>query len=284
MLKKIIILPLFLYSVLAAEFVTNVNESTQKISDFTMISDDLETGLIVDHLAVDAMIAAWGFKYWAWGKHSEHVRAEDWFEQDGDTGGSDKVGHAYMTYLLSRVLSSRMEDRGMSLQESSLYGSLSGMLAMTLLEVGDGTSAYGFSNEDLIMDAAGAVLAYFIRAYPAVDDFIDIRLEYLPTSEYLKEGDAATDYSGMKHLVAFKLSGFESLKNTGWGIVELQTGYYARGYRSFDPVGTQSQHMYAGIGLNLSDLARRSGINVLENIFEFYQPGKTYKEYSIWER
>jgi len=240
-------------------------------------------GLAVDHLAIDAMIAAWGFKYWKWGTESFHFEEEKWFDEDSDTGGSDKTGHFYMTYLLSRVMASRMEDRGWSLEKSSLAGALSGILAMTLLEVGDGTSAYGFSTEDLLSDALGASIAYLLRANPRADDFVDIRLEYLPSSGYLEDGDKTTDYSGMKHLAAFKIAGFESLKNTYWSLIEFQVGYYSRGYRSYD-TGSTSQHLYAGIGISLANLAQRSEINILKNLFEFYQPGHTYVEKDIWSR
>ena len=157
---------LIITSMLNAEWATNINSSTQKISDYTLITKDPVTGLVMDHLLVDAMIAVWGFKYWNWGEESLHVEEEDWFDEDSDTGGSDKTGHFYMTYLLSRVMASRMEDRGYSLEKSSLAGALSGMFAMTLLEVGDGTSPYGFSYEDLLADALGAGMAYFIRSNP----------------------------------------------------------------------------------------------------------------------
>jgi len=268
---------------LKADWTESVNSSTQEMSDYTLITKDPITGLVIDHLAVDAMIAAWGFKYWKWGKESSHITEEPWFEKNSETGGSDKTGHFYMTYLLSRVMASRMEDRGWSLEEASLAGSLSGILAMTLLEVGDGTSSYGFSKEDLLADALGASLAYLLRANPRADDFIDIRLEYLPSPGYLSNGDNTTDYSGMKHLVAFKVAGFESLKNTYWSLIEFQVGYYARGYRSYD-ITNSNQHVYAGIGISLSNLAQRSEINVLKNLFKFYQPGHTYAETDMWSR
>ncbi|QOP42685.1 DUF2279 domain-containing protein [Sulfurimonas sediminis] len=260
-----------------------VNSAAKTVNDYTLLTKDQVTGAVIDNLAVDVMIAAWGYKYWKWGKKSFHFQTEPWFEKDSKTGGSDKTGHLYMTYLLSRVLASRMQDRGWSLQKSSLFGALSGMLSMTLLEVGDGTSNYGFSKEDLAADALGAGLAYLIRAYPRADDFIDIRLEYLPTSDYLKGGDNTTDYSGMKHLVAFKMSGFDSLKNSYWSLLEFQVGYYARGYRSFD-TQPQSQHIYAGVGISLANLAKRTNINILKNLFEFYQPGHTYIEQDLWSR
>ncbi len=283
MKRKLFLLLFLLGSILSADWVQNVNTSTQKMSDYTLITKDTTTGLIIDNILVDLMIAGWGYNNWNWGTEPFHFKKEDWFEYDSQTGGSDKTGHFYMTYLLSRVMASRMQDRGYSLESASIAGALSGMLAMTLLEVGDGTSAYGFSKEDLLADALGAGMAYLIRANPRVDDFVDIRLEYLPSSGYMEDGDTTTDYSGMKHLVAFKAGGFESLKNTYWSLIEVQVGYYTRGYRSYDAEVT-TQHLYAGIGISLADLARRSEVNVLKNIFEFYQPGHTYIETDIWSR
>ena len=284
MLKKLLPL-LFLCTFLnAAEWVDNLNESTEKLNNYTLITEDPTTGMIMDHVTADVVIALWGFQNWNWGTESFHFRTEDWFEEDSDTGGSDKTGHFYMTYLLSRVLASRMEDRGWSLEEASLYGSLSGMLAMTVLEIGDGTSPYGFSKEDLLADGIGALTAYFIRSNPEVDKFLDVRLEYLPSSGYLDNADTATDYSGMKHLVAFKFAGFEDLRDTPLGYMEVQVGYYARGYRAYDVDIAKSQQVYIGFGLDLTRLAGMTGINVLENLFEFYQPGYTYVETNLWER
>ena len=283
MFKTVYLLALLITSLLNADFKESINSSSQTLSDYTLITKDPTTGLILDHLAADIAITIWGYNHWNWGEESLHTKREDWFEKDSDTGGSDKTGHFYMTYLLSRVMASRMQDRGYSLEQASLTGSLSALLAMTLLEVGDGTSSYGFSKEDLLADALGSGLAYLIRSNPEVDKFIDIRLEYMPTSGYLKGGDSTTDYSGMKHLVAFKLGGFKSLKNSYWSLIEFQAGYYARGYRTYDTI-EKSQHLYAGIGLSLSNLAKRSEINILKNLFEIYQPGGTYIETDMWSR
>ncbi len=264
-------------------FIVDFNSQTDALYRHTLLTTDPAYGLVADHLITDAFIFYWGKKYWKWGTKSFHFNSEPWFEKDSQTGGSDKTGHFYMTYLLSRVLSSRMEDRGWNVYEASLAGTLSGLLAMTLLEVGDGTSEYGFSKEDLIADTLGATLSYILRTNPRLDDFIDIRLEYLPTKDYLSNGDNTTDYSGMRHLAAFKLSGFESLKKSYWSLLEFQVGYYSRGYRTYDTV-PKSQHLYVGVGLSLADLARRSQINVLKNIFEFYQPGHTYVDTDLWSR
>lgn len=272
------------YPLVGAEWVENVNEFTTDMNDRLLFTHDPMKGLIIDHLAVDAMIAVWGFEHWNWGSRSFHVRREDWFEEDSDTGGSDKTGHFYMSYLLSRVLSARMEERGWSHEDATLAGSLSGMLAMTLLEVGDATSDYGFSGEDLLANGLGALSAYWLRSNPKLDALLDIRMEYQPSSGYLDHADTATDYSGMKHLVAFKFSGVEAWSDTPLRYLEVQTGFYTRGYRSYDIGMAKSQQVYIGVGINLSELAKKSGINILENIFEFYQPGHTYIETKIWKR
>ena len=265
----------------SGEFADYLNNKSERVNDWTLMTDTPSTGLVVDNLLASAAITAWGFEKWAWGTAPFHISSEGWFEADSKTGGSDKTGHFYMTYLLSRVLAARMEDRAWSKDKASLAGALSGLLAMTVLEIGDGTSPYGFSYEDFIADSLGALLAYGIRAYPAVDNFLDIRLEYWPTKSYRQSGDLTTDYSGMKHLVAFRLGGFERLKDSLWGLIELQTGYYSRGYRSYDTV-EPSRNVYVGLGISLSELGRRSGVNVLSNIFEFYQPGGTYVEGVVW--
>jgi len=284
MIKNIFLfLLLFSYLLKAEGFVETTNHYSQKGSEFFLLVDEPTTGAIVDTAIVSAGIAAWGFTQWNWGTQKFHFHSEGWFEADSKTGGSDKTGHLYMTYLLSRVMASRMQDRGLSLKESSFIGSLTGLTAMTLLEIGDGTSPYGFSKEDFIADSLGAILAYFIRAYPKVDEFIDVRFEYWPTGNTEGRTDFTTDYSSMRHLLAFKASGFDSLKHTPLSIIEAQIGYYSRGFRSYDTV-EESQHIYVGIGISLADLARRSEIHVLENTFEFYQPGHTYVETDIWSR
>lgn len=268
---------------LADGFIETINIGSAKINDSLILSKEPIAGAIIDTTLVSASIAAWGFSQWNWGSEPIHFHDEGWFEGDSKTGGSDKTGHFYMTYALSRMMAARMQDRGYSLESSSFWGAISGLTSMTLLEIGDGTSPYGFSKEDFIADTVGAVLAYFIRANPKVDDFIDIRLEYWPTGASEGRDDLTTDYSSMRHLVAFKLLGFDALKSTPLSLIEFQLGYYSRGYRSYDTV-EESQNIYIGIGISLADIARRSKIHALENAFEFYQPGHTYLETDVWSR
>ncbi len=273
----------FTTSLYAEGFVETVNTGSSNASKFTTISDAPLLGGIVDTTLVTTGVALWGFTQWNWGTEKFHFHSEGWFEKESKTGGSDKTGHLYMTYMLSRIVASRMQDRGLSLKWASFWGSVSGLTSMTLLEIGDGTSPYGFSKEDFIADSIGATMAFLVRAYPKVDEFIDVRFEYWPSGNSKGRTDFTTDYSSMRHLVALKLLGFDALKHTPLSLVEFQVGYYSRGFRSYDTV-QESQHLYVGIGISLADLARRSEINILKNTFEFYQPGHTYIETDIWSR
>jgi hypothetical protein len=66
MLQQIIrpLLTFFLITTtLQAGMVESINKTTKSWSDATLLSKDLKTGLIVDHLLTDALIASWGFKY-----------------------------------------------------------------------------------------------------------------------------------------------------------------------------------------------------------------------------
>lgn len=283
MKKVIFILFFFLTQLFSENFVNRINNNTKMMNDALLFTDNPQKGLLLDTSLVITGIAVWGFTQWDWGTETFHTHSEGWFEKESKTGGSDKIGHLYMTYLLSRVLASRLEDRGYTLEESSFWGAVSGLTAMTFLELGDGTSPYGFSKEDWIANAIGAGLAYGIRANPRIDDFLDVRVEYWPNNNSEGRSDFTTDYSNMRHLIAFQLSGFEEIKETPLRFIEFQAGFYSRGYRSYDTM-PESQHAYVGIGISLSALSRESNVNVLENIFEFYQPGHTYIETDIWSR
>jgi hypothetical protein len=276
-------LALFVTFAKSEEVVDIINQSTSELNRSLLVIEEERGGAVFDMLLVSAGITAWGFSEWGWGRESFHFKNEGWFEKNSKTGGSDKTGHFYMTYLLSRVMAARMQERGLSLEESSLYGAFLGMGAMTLLEVGDATSAYGFSKEDLVADGLGALLAYVVRAYPRVDDFIDIRFEYFPKHKSEDKTDLTTDYSNMRHLIALKPSGFEFIRDTPLEFVELQVGYYSRGFRSYDTMN-EKQHLYLGVGISLADIARKTGVNVLQNTFEFYQPGGTYLDADLWTR
>jgi len=83
-------------------------------------------------------------------------------------------------------------------------------------------------------------------------------MEYWPSNGYNLKNDAVSDYSGMKHLVALRADGFLSMRHTPLKWLELQAGYYTRGFRTFDEQEKPTRHTYLGLGLSLPVIAGKN--------------------------
>jgi hypothetical protein len=203
------------------------------------------------------LITAWGMHFWEWFERPLHFQSEHGFSSRSSTGGADKLGHFLTSAVFSDLLSWRLSQAGFSPMRSALFGAVSAMALMTWIEVGDGTSAYGFSMEDLLADFLGVLFSFARQVIPHAEDLLDARVSYWPTSEYFESGEVVADYSGMKFLLALKLSGMGPLGRSPLRFVELHFGYYSRGFRTFDVNrDNASRHMYFGLGLNLKELLR----------------------------
>ena len=230
-----------------------------------------DTILLDFGLSAGAM-TAWGISRWGWFQHSPKVQREGWFAKDTHAGGADKTGHFFMSYVLADVLNWDFNRNGVKNPERT--AALTAMAAMTLLEVGDATSSkYGFSMEDLVADAGGVLASWFLATHPQWDDLIDIRMEYWPSAGFDLGKDASSDYSGMRHLLAFKSSGIPALSTTPLRWFELQTGYYTRGFRSYDDAALRDnpeRHLYVGVGLSIPELFGKRP--AARTVFSYIQP------------
>lgn len=215
-------------------------------------------------------ISTWGIAQWGWFQHSPVFKREGWFGADTSSGGADKTGHFYMSYVLSDLFLLDFKRHGVKNPERK--AALAAMTAMTLVEVGDATSdKFGFSGEDLIADAMGVAASWWLASNPVWDDRIDIRMEYWPSNGFNLKNDAVSDYSGMKHLVALRADGFQRLRNTPLKWFELQAGYYTRGFRTFDEEPTATRHTYLGLGLSLPVLAGKKS-KIAGKLLSYVQP------------
>ena len=196
--------------------------------------------------------------------------------------GMDKLGHAYSTYVLTEFFSDGIEKSSAHNRFSSYTGAILAMGLMTYVEVFDGFSEdHGFSHEDLLVDAAGALFSIARRSVPGLREKIDFRLLYLPSRSTWRalscfpephcdrDGEAVrgpfTDYSAQRYLLALKLSGFERFKPTPLRFVEVHTGYYARGFtkEEEDRGEPLRRRLFVGLGLNVGELlfpGRRGGV------------------------
>lgn len=202
-----------------------------------------------------AGITAIGVKSWKWGSSSFHFNSEHWFGKQTGSGGADKLGHAFTSYTLTNAFAERLQAKGRTPERAALSAALLTQALMLYVEIFDGVSGdHGFSKEDFVMNALGTGLAYLRQTHPQIKDLIDYRMEYKPSG--YKGFRPLSDYEGQKYLIALKLSGVKSLKDTPLKYVELQAGYYTRGFSKEAKKDGQERkrHGFVGIGVNLSQL------------------------------
>lgn len=211
-----------------------------------------ENKLLLANIASLAVIGSWGLMTWEYGTHDSHVQPDNWFRAHTKHGGADKIGHSYATYALSQAFSHAYESWGYTHQQAASYGTLSGLGMHLFVEFGDSFSSFGFSAEDMLMNTVGAAAAWVRYYYPRVGEVFDYRVEYIPT---FTQYDFFTDYDGLKYVVALKLAAFKPFQNNWSRYLELQGGFYARGYENNDTL--HSRNVYAAIGINLSEIVRR---------------------------
>ena len=286
-MKKLILIPLISASLIAAEPTTDTTVSTVGTPERTyfematfkpespLTDEELRNRVIYTNVIGAGVIALWGAAFWDYFTISPVTGDEGWFGEDTKYGGADKLGHLYSTYIWSLGFSSLYEYWGMSEDDSLLYGPLSAWIFQGMMEVGDSFSeSQGFSYEDLVMNTVGAAFYYVREKYPEVKRKVDLRLEYIP--DFNSDVDFFTQYNSMKYMMALKFSGFDSMEDTPMKYFELQLGYYTRGYSEHENYESKERVIYAGIGINSSEVMKAIGWEKTSNFLNYYQLPYTY--------
>ena len=196
-----------------------------------------------------ALITYSGIRDWKWGTAHWRYNPEGWFGMDTGSGGQDKLGHAYTSYLQTRFLYLRLRTYHGENASVTLWPPAFTWLIMLYVEFFDAFSVdHGFSPEDLITDTAGVGLAYVHEKYPLARA-IDYRLEYYPSSKE-RGFHPMLDYSGQKFLLAFRPGQLPPLQSTAFRAAELYFGYYTRGFE--DKKRLLSSHVFVGLGIDIA--------------------------------
>jgi hypothetical protein len=245
---------------------------------------DQSGSIIWDIVGAYGLTTALGLSSWDWELNTFRFESEGWFGDDTKYGGMDKLGHAYSGYLLTEYFTQRIAHSAEDRSGAAISGAILGMGVQTYVEVFDGFSGgHGFSYEDLIMDGIGVGFSMLRSTVPGLAEKLDFRMEYLP-SGYAGSYSPATDYSGQKYLLALKLSGFEELEQTPLRFVELQVGYFARGFSDDERKegADRQREPYVAIGLNLNELLGASPVKdttaglIAQRATEYFQVPYTY--------
>lgn len=235
-------------------------------------NNESKKDILYTNLVGMAVITTWGVANWDYGKSKPYSDNEEWFGRETESGGADKLGHFYASYIMGSGLSGLYESWGYEEKEAAFYGSLSSFFLMNYMEIGDAFSAFGFSYEDFVMNTLGSFSSYFFYTNPELSKRIDLRIEYVPSFD---TADIVTEYEKMKYLIAFKAEGFDFITNPYLKYAELHMGYYTRDYS-----GGYSQEseriIYLGIGINLSRVARRNDYKKTARFLNYYQVPYTY--------
>jgi len=230
--------------------------------------------LLNTNLVGIGIVTVWGVANWDYFSNSPKATSEGWFENDTKAGGADKVGHFYTSYVTTHGLSYMFETWCMNEDDAALYGALSSLAILGYMEIGDTFSTYGFSGEDFIANGVGSLLGYYLYTNPDMARKIDFRWEF---GLHPNQGDITTDYENSKYLLALKLNGFEYFNNSFLKHIELQAGYYTRGFD--DPLATKERNVFFGIGLNLTDLFRRHSYKKTATALRYLQVPGTNMEF-----
>jgi len=267
--KKISVL--FLLCLVA---ITSVADDMPRKCASEISDSEMEDKLYNVNMTGIGIVTLWGVYQWDYFSQTTHSRSEGWFAVDTDEGGVDKLGHFYGSYAASHSLSYLYESWCFNKRDATFYGALTSFALLGYMEFGDSFSDFGFSYEDFVMNALGSVTGYYLYENPSLARKIDIRWEY---GLHPTDTDFFTDYENSKYLLALKLNGFESMRQGLLKYLELHIGYYVRGYG--DPAASKERNIYVGLGINLSDLFRRSGHKKTAAILNYIQLPGTYVEF-----
>jgi predicted lipoprotein DUF2279 len=185
-------------------------------------------------------------------------------------GGADKLGHTWATMSLARMGTAILTEGGWDHTRSTLLSAGLSELLFLNVEIRDGFY-FEFSFGDLSMDTVGMAMAILLDLWPRLDEMFDFRVQYWPSSAYLKKLDGsspcpaggcsrwniAEDYSGQTYLLAFHLSSIHALRDMEYGtwsrFVDVALGFDTRNYKPPpDPTDMvkPTQQMFIGVSLN----------------------------------
>jgi hypothetical protein len=194
---------------------------------------------------------------------SFHFTREHFFGETTYAGGADKASHFVDYFIIAKEMGFLYESLGYTREESLAFGAGLALLAGVINESGDGINRYGFSYEDLVMDASGAVFSTLVSLFKA-NDLIGARHGFLlpPYSVPAAPGSVGTGYSSQIYTVDLKLGGLaKRLDVDAWPLRYLLVSvtYGSKGYGSTHPELRERQVGFE-IGLNVEEILNSLGV------------------------
>ena len=244
------------------EEIITVHKSKKETSKKENKDDHLLPAILITGGAVGTILAL-GTVWW-WDRSGFtgkwKMKKEGFFSNNTYSGGADKAGHFYASYVEFRTMVSMYELIGIKHDNALLLSGLAIFSLSTGIEMIDAFTHYGFSYEDVVFNAFGLGLGYFTEKYPKFDSLIGLRWSYFPSSRYLEMEKETSfvkkyirlinDYNGMTFFLDVKFAGMgERTSNS-----VLKYFLFGLNYNTIDysPSGDNKQrNLGFHIGLNV---------------------------------
>ncbi len=236
-------------------------------------------------LSGPAIMTAYGLFLWDWGRQMDFaLQPETYKGAHAVNGAADKYGHAYVNYAGQRLFAFLFRASGSSKNRANIEGALLMEFSSLLCEVGDGFSPhYGADPYDILFNQYGIILGMILNHFPLLDGIFTFQWEYFPSSRIRSNltrtdrWDISTDYNDSKYILVTKLGGVPYLSLTPLRYVNIDFGYYTRGYRHANEYSSRTRNMFIGLSFNftigIGDLLPVGYISsTLQSVFNYYHP------------
>jgi predicted lipoprotein DUF2279 len=194
-----------------------------------------------------------------------HSTGEGFFGRSTYTGGADKMAHFVDYAVAQRALSYTFQRIGYSSSQSGWLGFATAFAGGLTTEIGDGTTIFGFSWEDLLMDALGAGTAT-VLARTGWNDTFGLRFGSIsqdPTPGCcVDDSNIGRDYSGEIYTADVKISGLSRRLRFNPGPARFLLFSVTYGTNGYDHVAPELRQRLVGveIGIHFSEILRAIGV------------------------
>jgi len=232
-----------------------------------------------------AVMTAYGLFLWDWGRQMNFsMQPETYKGSHAVNGAADKYGHSYVNYAGQRLFAFLFRASGSSRRRANIEGALLMEISSLLCEVGDGFSPhYGADPYDILFNQYGILLGMILNHFPLLDGIFTFQWQYFPSNRIRKNPtrtdrwDISTDYNDSKYILVTKLGGIPYLSLTPLRYVNIDFGYYTRGYRHSDEYPSRTRNIFIGLSFNFTigfgDLLPVGYLSsALQSVFNYYHP------------
>lgn len=236
-------------------------------------------------IAGPSILILYGFGTWGWNAgESFTLRPQTPLGPHANSGASDKCGHLWSNFIGKRAFTFFFRATGSPPMRANIEGAVLMEVASLGVETGDGFSPdYGFDPYDFLFNQFGILLGFILDWSPVLDGIFTMKWEYYPTKkmrrnfDIIDNHDLPTDYSGSKWIFTTKLGGIPYLSITPLRYLNIDLGYYTRGYHASEDYPSRSRSVYIGLSLNYTiafgDLLPAGyPSSSIQTFFNYYHP------------